>query len=296
MITRDQLRVRGLDRHFVRTQLRAGRWQEASSTVLVTTTGPLSPEQRRWVGVLHADQPAAVGGITTLADQGLKNWQRDQITIVVPKSDDPVRLEGYRFLETRRDIGRMTVKRSGPPCLRVEPAALLFAGYERSERSASGLLAAVVQQRMTTVARLREELRALRPLRRAPVIRLLLDDIEGGAHSLTEIEVSRMCRRAGLRPPDRQTPRRDRQGRRRWLDAEWILPDGRTVVLEIDGAFHMEVSEWWQDMPRERSVVLGKSMVFRTSTFEVRRQPHLVTRDLEAAGVPKLSRPIGSAS
>jgi hypothetical protein len=296
VVTREQLRIHGLDRFFVRNQLRAGRWQEASSTVLITTTGPLSDEQRLWVGVLHADQPAAIGGITCLAGVGLKHWHRDQITIVVPKSDDPVSLDGYRFVETRRDIGSMTAARASPPRLRVEPAALLFAAYERSERTAFGLLAAVVQQRLTTAPRLREQAKEMRPLRRAPLIRLLLDDIEGGAHSLAEIDVGKACRRAGLRPPDRQTPRRDRRGRRRWLDCEWILPDGRTVVLEVDGAFHVEVSEWWQDMPRERSVVLGHSVVMRTSTFELRSQPHVVMRDLAAAGVPRLSRPIGSAS
>ena len=155
-VTREQLRLRGLGRHYVRTQLAAGRWQEASSTVLVTTTGPLSLEQRRWVGVLHADQPAALAGLTALEDAGLENWHRDQIAVLVPKSDDPVVLDGYRFVETRRDIGSMTLIRSTPPRLRVEPAALLFAGYERSERTACGLLAAVVQQRLTTVPRMRE--------------------------------------------------------------------------------------------------------------------------------------------
>ena len=293
VITRDQLRLRGLGRDYVRTQLAAGRWQAASPTVLVTTTGPLSHEQQLWVGVLHADQPAAVAGLTGLEMAGLRSWHRDQISVLVPKSDDPVVLPGYRFIETRRDIGSMTLPRSSPPRLTVEHGALLFAAYERSERTGSGLLAAVVQQRLTTAPRLREVMKGMRPLRRAPLFRALLDDIEGGSHSLTEAEVVRACRRAGLKPPDRQTPRRDRKGRRRWLDAEWILPDGRVLVLEIDGAFHMEVSEWWQDMPRERSVVLGHSMVMRTSTFEIRRQPEPLMRDLAAAGVPRLSRPIG---
>jgi len=243
--------------------------------------------------VLHADQPAALAGLTALEDAGLENWHREQIAVLVPKSDDPVVLDGYRFVETRRDIGSMTLIRSTPPRLRVEPAALLFAGYERSERTACGLLAAVVQQRLTTVPRIREELKEMRPLRRAPLFRLLLDDIEGGAHSLAEIDVAKACRRAGLRPPDRQAPRRDRRGRRRWLDAVWILPDGRKIVLEIDGAFHLEVSEWWHDMARERSVALGHTVVLRTSSFEIRRQAHVVMQDLAAAGVPRTPRPIG---
>src|SRR5690606_1542768 len=135
-----------------------------------------SQEQQLWLGVLHAEQPAALAGLTALEHAGLKGWQRDQVNVLVPKSDDPVVLEGYRFTETRRDIPAMTGA-TAPPRMRVEPAALLFAAYERSERTGCGLLAAVVQQRLTNPSRLREELKAMRPLRRAPLFRLLLDDI-----------------------------------------------------------------------------------------------------------------------
>ncbi|HET6562391.1 MAG TPA: hypothetical protein VFG72_10985 [Marmoricola sp.] len=285
VVSRDQLRAYGADRHYVRTQLRARRWQEVSNTVLVTTTGPLSYEQRLWVGVVQAERPAALAGVTALNLAGLRGWERPFITVLVPKSEDPVRLDGYRFAETRRDIPALTA-RTAPPRLRVEPAALLFAAYERSERTGCGLLAAVVQQRLTTAPRLREQLAALRPLRRAPLFRLLLDDIEGGAHSMAEVDLGRLCDRFGLRPPDRQAPRRDRNGKRRWLDAEWFLPDGRIVVLEVDGAFHMEVPDWWADMGREREQVIHGREVLRCSSFELRRLPDQIARDLLAIGVP----------
>jgi hypothetical protein len=285
VVSRDQLRTYGLERHFVRAQLSARRWQRASATVLVTTTGPLSREQRLWVGVLQADRPAALAGLTALEVAGLRGWTREEVTVLVPKSDDPVRLDGYRFLETRRDVPALTAP-SAPPRLRVEPATLLFAAYERSERTGCALLAAVVQQRLTTVGRLREELAALRPLRRAPLFRLLLGDIEGGAQSMAEVDLGRVCARFGLQAPNRQTPRRDRNGRRRWLDAEWHLPDGRIVVLEVDGAFHGEVDHWWDDMGRERELVISRREVLRCSSYELRRQPERVAADLARIGVP----------
>ena len=43
--------------------------------------------------------------------------------------------------------------------------------------------------------------------------------------------------------PDRQVRRRDASGRVRFTDAQWPLPDGRIVVLEVEGGFHMEVTD-----------------------------------------------------
>lgn len=112
-----------------------------------------------------------------------------------------------------------------------------------------------------------------------------LHDIEGGSHSLAELRVGPACRRAGLQEPDRQTVRRDKQNRRRYLDCEWRCPDGRIVVLEVDGAQHMEAAHWAADMPRERAVVVSGRTVLRCSALELRVTPTLVTDDLAAAGV-----------
>lgn len=291
VIARSQLTELGFDRHYVRTQLRARRWQPLSATVLSTTTGPVSQEQRLWCALLHADRPAIVGGLTALRLAGLSGWDREELTVVVPKSDDPVRLAGVRFTETRRDLPAMTAAGTSPPRMRIEPAALLFAAYDRSERTACGLLAAVVQQRLTHADRLREELAVMRPLRRAPLFRMLLSDIGGGSHSASEVDLVRACRRFGVTVPDRQTPRRDRNGRRRWLDAEWLLDDGSVLVLEVDGAFHMNVQNWWDDMVREREQVIAGRRVLRCSSLEIRHKPDRVMRDLVAAGVPLRSRP-----
>jgi hypothetical protein len=43
--------------------------------------------------------------------------------------------------------------------------------------------------------------------------------------------------------PRGQRARLDRAGRRRWTDAEWDLPDGRVLVLEVDGGFHDDVRQ-----------------------------------------------------
>ena len=284
LVTRRQLRRLGLSHHYVDTQLDAGRWQEISSTVLATTTGPLSRIQLMWAGVLHAGPQSALGGLTALERHGLERWDRDEITVLVAKSHNLEPLEGVRFVETRRPISLLT---SAKPLStwRVEPAALLWAGYEPVTRSAYGLLSACVQQRLTTPYRLDAWITRMRPLRRAKPFRRLLGDLAEGTQSTAERDVLTMCDRFGLPRPARQTRRVDSAGRLRYTDAEWRLPDGRIVVLEVDGGFHMTSEHWGADIERERQLIATGVIVVRCTAVELREHPERVVRDLRALGV-----------
>jgi hypothetical protein len=110
----------------------------------------------------------------------------------------------------------------------------------------------------------------------------------GGAQSFAEIDVGHLCERAGLAQPVRQAVRLDADGQRRYLDCEWELPDGRVVVLEVDGSFHLQVGNWWRDMKRERAVVLSRSTVLRCASIELRLEPWEIMADLREAGVPSV--------
>jgi hypothetical protein len=168
----------------------------------------------------------------------------------------------------------------------VEYAALLTAERDRFIRRAIGLLAAHVQQRLTTAERLLETSHEISKLRHGQIFRLALGDVAGGAHSFAEIDIGRLCKEVGLRQPDRQRVRRDKNGRRRYLDCEWVLPDGTVVVLEIDGSFHMRTDQWWRDMRRERAVVISGRRVLRCASVEIRLDPQAIVEDLIAIGVP----------
>ncbi len=80
--------------------------------------------------------------------------------------------------------------------------------------------------------------------------------------------------------------RRDAQGRLRYTDAEWDLPDGRVLVLEIDGLFHMEVEHWEDDIARQRSLTGPDTIIVRCTSREVRDEQTKVARDLRRLGVP----------
>jgi hypothetical protein len=169
---------------------------------------------------------------------------------------------------------------------RLEPAVLLHAGYDAAPRTAHALVAASVQQRLTTAERMLEWVDTLRPLRRAKAFRATLSDVAGGAHSGAELAVAAMCRRFGFAQPHRQRSRPDRTGRQRWTDCEWDLPDGSTLVLEVDGSFHMEVQHWADDLKRARRLTSRTRLVVRCTAYELRHEADQVATDLMALGLP----------
>ncbi|MDQ6642760.1 MAG: hypothetical protein M3Y66_09740 [Actinomycetota bacterium] len=285
VLARRQLNALGLDSDRVRNALAAERWQELSPTVVCSTTGALTRRQWLWFGALHAGGDALVGGLSAAEVHGLRNWHRDEITVLV---DDEVVLDDVRgvdFVRTRRSLDDFRYPGSDLPLARLEPAVLLYAGYTQSQRTALGLLAACVQQRLTTPERLLAWLVRMRPLRRARAFRAALAEMDGGAQSLAELDVARMCRRHGLPRPARQVRRRDAGGRLRFTDCEWRLPDGRSVVLEVDGGFHMEVEHWEDDLVRQRALSAHGRLVVRATARELRDEDYRVAQDLIRLGV-----------
>ncbi len=262
------------------------RWVELAPTVIATTTGELTRTQRMWLGVLAGGPDAIAGDLTAAEIRGLRNWHRDDITILVPKSavrvDEP---PGIRFAETRRPLRLLRGHVAGLPTCLLEPAVLHFAAYQRSTRTAEGVLAAVVQQRLTTPVELLAWIDRMRPLRWAKRFRRALGEIAGGAQSVSELDVRRMCRAYGLEPPVRQRKRRDAAGRVRFTDCDWRLGDGRVLVLEVDGGFHMEVEHWEDDLARQRALTTSDRVVVRCTARELRDDPAAVARDLRNLGV-----------
>jgi hypothetical protein len=287
VVSRRQLHALGVTREVIRAHVRARRWAWRTDSVLTITTGPLSWGQRLWIAVLHAGPGALVGGLSAAAVHGLRRWDRDDVTVLVDDDLSFAPVPGVHFFRTRRSLDGWAAATDLPVC-RVEPAILLFAGYEPSRRTAHGAVAAVVQQGLSTPARLRDQLEEMRPLRRARQLRTLLADLEGGAQSIAEIDVRRACRRCGVVLPARQRRRRDRRGRLRWTDCEWDLPGGTVIVLEVDGAHHAEVMQYSDDMKRQRRLTTLSRIIVRCSAYEIRHEPMDVMVDLLALGVPRL--------
>lgn len=287
LITRTQLREVGVERWVVRRRIETERWVAHSATVVATTTGTLRRDQLMWLGVLHAGPGALVGDLTAAELAGLRNWHREDVTILVPAGVELDPVPGVAFRRTRRPLAEFKRTWSGIPTCRLEPAVLHFAAYQPSRRTAQGLLAACVQQRLTTPEALMEWIPRMQPLRWARLMQRALLDVAGGAQSLAEMDVRRMCRSQGLLDPRRQRKRRDAAGHVRFTDCEWELPGGRVIVLEVDGGFHMETEQWEDDLARARRITSSSRTVVRCTARELRDEPDLLARDLRALGVPR---------
>jgi hypothetical protein len=258
---------------------------ERTPRVISTITGVLTLEQREWMAVLHAGPRSMLGNLSAAGRFGLTGWERPWISVMV---DDELNFEhvpGVDFFRCRRPFDLLRSPRPGIPLCRLEPAVLLWAGYEATNRAAHGVTAAVVQQRLSTAALMAQWVDALRPLRRAKPFKRTLGFVAAGAHSGAEVELGRMCRRFGIRQPDRQRQRADRTGRMRFTDAEWDLPDGTTLVLEVEGAFHSDVLQAADDAKRARRLTTRARIVLRCTAYELTHESSEVALDLIALGL-----------
>jgi hypothetical protein len=284
---RDQLSDRGLPGYVVESMLAASRWRSQGTLVIVMHNGPLAREQTLWTAVLNAGSLAALAARTAAGAQGLEGWPADCVEIVVPRGCTvpaglafPVKVhESRRFTVNDLHSGRAL------PQVRMERALVDGASWSRSPRTACGLLAAGVQQRATTASRLRSELESAGAIRHRNLLLRALTDIEGGAQAMSELDFLQFCRRNGLPRPRLQVVRLDHLGRRRYLDATFRRADGGLVRVEVDGALHLVVRTYWDDMSRGNELAINDERVLRFASYVIHAN--------DPAAVDQLRRALG---
>lgn len=286
VLSRAQLRTVGLSAHGVAVHIRARRWRIIGRQAVVLHRGPLSVEQRWRVAVVHAGPRALLGGRSGLASHGLRDWEDGLVYVLVPKGTRVPPLSWLRVQHTRRWPATAV---GGVPRCDVARAAIDAAIRSRNPRTAIGVLAATVQQRLALPEWLFAELESAGRVRHRRLLLSSLGDLAGGSHSVTEVDFLRLCRRNGVPDPVRQVRRRDSQGRIRYLDATWVLPDGRTVVVEIDGGLHLRADQYWDDMARDNDNVLRGDISLRFPGWALRTGEARVAAQLRTALAPLLA-------
>ncbi len=283
-----QLVAAGMSPEQVRAQVSAKRWRRYGSHCIVAHNAEPTRRQWIWLSVLDPPPPVALAGVTSLELAGFHYFGEETqlIHVVVRRGATYHRFPRVKVHESRRFLTQHIVWTDGLPHTPYPRSALDAAAWQPSRRYACGLLAAVVQQRIATAQQVAQALPAVGRIRHKQAMRLAILDIEGGAEALSELDIAGLCRAFGLRPPDRQRIRRDRAGRRRYLDCEWRLEDGTIIVLEVDGSHHLQVESWEADMKRERGVVISGRIVLRCTANEARWEQAGLAADLIAVGVP----------
>lgn len=265
---------------FVRWKLEKGQWQRPWPGVLVTHNGPLTAEQRLWVALVAAGHGAVIAGLSAASLDGLAGIATTKIWLLVSsgrkvRTAANVRVRRSAFLGPE-DVHPLRT----PPRTRMPRSLVDACRWATSDDQARLILAAGLQQRWARASDIRTVLARTGRVRRQRVITTTLADVEGGSHSIPELDFIALVRRYGLPEPDRQVIRHDENGRARWLDVHY---DGFQLVIEVDGMWHMDPIEWWSDMERQNDLVIGRGWVLRFPSFVVRERQERVARQVALA-------------
>jgi hypothetical protein len=247
---------------------------------VVLHNAELTPRNLQWAAVLSVKGPAAVCGRTAAAGYRLRGFDSDRVEVLVGAKDRVPDIEGVRWRRHRRFSTADISPGPRPAAVRPARAVVDAASWTDEARVACALLIASVQQRVTTVAALREALDAAGQIRHRHQLTAVVVDIEGGVDSLSERDFGRLVRRAGLPEPIRQSVRFDANGRRRYIDADF-----GAFSVEIDGGFHLRPLNYWADARRQNELVLGGDRIIRFPSVAIRLEPEVVVAQLRQAGI-----------
>ena len=280
------LALRFMTESQLRWRITSGRWQKPTRGVVIAQSGPLTDRQLLRAALLRAGPQAILAGLTAARLEGLKGFdgkrpmRETPIHLLVPtgykRRTPPLGL--YVVSHYSRALTDLDVHPTRQP-RRTRAARSLVdaAAWMPTDRGAAAVLSAGVQQGLARAADLRLVADRMVGLHRRRVIIEALGDIAGGSQALSELDFIRLVVRPyGLPEPSRQSPRRDRRGRRRWIDAAW---DECKIAVEIDGAQHAEDPlQRWDDMERDIDLGLDGYLTLRFPAWLVRTNPAYVAR------------------
>lgn len=258
VVSRRQLVRAGVPRWLVRREVKARRWCRRGRQTLTVHCGPLSERALRWIAVLETSPRAALDGVTALQEAGLKNLSDTSIRVVAPQGSRPWRRKGVIVRESRlfreADVAQAGIRRLLPPA-----AAASAARWARGDRQATLFVLMTIQQKLASADAVHEAVERLPRSRRRTMLLEVVAAAAGGVHSLGELDVAADLRRRGLPEPDRQTVRRRESGTQ-YLDCDFPAYD---LVLEIDGAGHVDPGQKLADLLRDLAEVAGGKAAIR---------------------------------
>lgn len=260
VVSRKQLRERGIDRYAVRAEVAAGRWAVwGAQTVAIAVTD--QEQAMRWSALFEVGAGARLDGVTSLLQAGLTGWSHDAIDIVIPHEKHYTRRPGIRLHTV---TGLEPGVAAGIPRSRVVPSTIRAIQWARTDAQAATVLAMVVQQRLAHPDALLHGWSAVGRARRRGFLDQVMLDLCAGAQALDELRFTQLCRKYALPAPEQQAVLVGPRGRI-YRDARW---PGLTV--EIDGAQHWAGIATVDDVLRANGIAMSGDMVLRIPVLGLR--------------------------
>ena len=259
-----------LERRSAARAVRRGEWQAPTHQVFFAGRGPLSDRAQLWVAVLHGGPMARLAGRTALQLHGWVATSRPPVQVVTPANVVRQRTPSWISLHRVRDIGGPAAR---PPRVDIHTATWQAASWARSDREAMFIVLSVLQQRLAHGPRLAASLPA--NCRRRRLVLMMVSEYSDGISSMNEHDFARLCRRHGLPEPVRQSMRRDRAGRVRFIDAEFQTRSGKRLRVEIEGMHHFNPDAFLADIDRHNDLVVRGDAFLRVLSFTLIYEPHV---------------------
>jgi hypothetical protein len=279
VIALGQARECGLSPGYLRWQVSSGRWQRPYPHTYVAHSGPLSPLQRIWAGWAYCYPHGVIGCHAAASLHGLRGYPPGDVHVILPRGKHLRHPSGLRFHQARHIDDGDLQPFATPMRTRIERSLVDMAAHARSDDDAVAILAAGVQQGLTTGDKLAAVIRGMPSVRRRRELLEVCHDLSGGSHSVIEVEAARLFRRFNLPMPDRQV-RMTLPDRLARVDCHW---DRRGVVAELDGRMHMDATQWVDDLHRQNELGLTERLVLRYPLWTLRFHPERVADQLVRA-------------
>ncbi|NHC14745.1 hypothetical protein [Motilibacter deserti] len=276
-LARDQERVVSRDQALaeltpdaLKWRLRSQRWRQVHREVYCVDAGPLTPLGTAWAALLACGPASALSHRTAAWLWGLVDEPPEAVSVRVPAERRVPRLDGVRAYRSRR-MDDLVHPSASPRRIRLEHTVLDLVDTSRDLAAALAVVAASVQRRLTTPARLRAAVAQRPSFRWRPHVLAVLADVAEGAHSLLEVRYLRNVeRRHGLPEARRQHPTKGAGGRR-YRDVEY---DEFGLVVELDGQVgHTEPDDRRRDRKRDNAVVVSTRSRLRYDYVDVTFEP-----------------------
>ena len=256
VVHRRELAQHGVGRFAVRDEIAAGRWFRAERHTVAIDTPMLTEVASHWRAVWESGAGARLDGASALRAGGLRGFTATRIEVTLPSRNRHHPLDGVRL---HRVDHPAPLAGAGIPRVGVELGRMHAAQWAVSDRQAALLICLPIQQRLTSPPRLLLAWRDVRRSTRRQFLDVVVADVTDGAHSLGELDFTRMARRYGL-PPLSDQAVRSGPGGRVYLD---ISSDKVGLVVEIDGGHHAFALNPVDDALRQNDRVAAGQRVLR---------------------------------